>query len=297
MTTPPKTKCGYVSIIGRPNVGKSTLLNRLVGLKIAGVSPKPQTTRNLVRGILTRPEGQIVFVDTPGLHKPHDLLGEWMVHEVAKSLEEIDLLYWMVMPGDLHPEDAKILEMVKKITKPVFLLINQTDRFPKPALLPVLEHYSKEFNFQELIPVSAKQGDQMDVLIRKSFENLPEGPPLFPEDQISDQSERFIVAEILREKLFICTGEEIPYATAVEIETFQEREDGLINIEATILVERDSQKAIVIGKGGAKLKEIGRFARVEMERFLERKVFLKTWVKTLPNWKKDPAALRRLGYQ
>lgn len=293
----PATKSGYVSIIGRPNVGKSTLLNRLVGQKIAGVSPKPQTTRNLVRGIVTRPEGQIVFVDTPGLHKPHDLLGEWMVQEVAKSIEEIDLLYWIVLPGDLHPEDAKILEMVKKITKPVFLLINQTDRFPKPALLPILEHYSKEFNFREFIPISAKQGDQTEILVQKTFESLPEGPLLFPEDQISDQNERFIVGEILREKIFICTGEEIPYAVAVEIDSFQEREDGLISIEATVYVERDSQKAIVIGKDGAKLKEIGKFARVEMERFLDRKVFLKTWVKVLPHWKKDPAALKRLGYQ
>lgn len=290
-------KSGFAAIIGRPNVGKSTLLNRLVGEKLAGVSPKPQTTRNSVRGILSRPQGQIVFVDTPGLHEPRDLLGKWMIQEIQKSLEGVDLFYWMVLPGAIHPEDEKILEFIKPLNLPVFLLVNQIDRFPKPEILPVLDHYQKVLDFREMIPISAKEGDQVELLIQKTFDNLPEGEPLFPEDQISDQNERFLVAEILREKLFHFTGEEIPYATAVMIETFKERNEKLIDITATIVVEKDSQKAIVIGKKGQKLKEIGQAARLHMEKFLGKKVFLQVWVKTLPHWKRDQNALRQLGYQ
>ncbi len=292
-----KRKSGFVAIIGRPNVGKSTLLNRLVGEKLAGVSPKPQTTREVIRGILTRPQGQMIFLDTPGLHEPRDLLGNWMVQEVQKSLEGADLVYWMVLPEKTHPDEKKILEILRSVSIPVFLLVNQIDRFPKPQILPVLDQYHKAFSFRELIPISARTGEQVELLVEKTFEHLPEGEPLFPEDQISDQNERFLAGEIIREKLYHFTGEEIPYATAFMIESFKEREDGLVDIHAVIVVEKDSQKAIVIGKGGEKAKQIGQAARLDLERFLGKKVFLKLWVKTLPHWKRDKAALRELGYQ
>ncbi len=292
-----KTKCGFVAIVGRPNVGKSTLLNRLVGEKLAGVSPKPQTTRAVIRGILTRPEGQIIYLDTPGHHDPHDSLGRWMLGEIEKSLGSVDLLYFMVLPQDVHPLDKRLLQVIQTARLPVFLVVNQIDRFPKPEILPVLDHYHRLNAFKEMIPISAKHGDQVDLLIQKTFEHLPEGPLLFDPEQISDQEERLFVSEMIREKIFHLTEEEIPYATSVSVDSFKEREDGLIAIQATIVVERDSQKAIVIGKKGTKLKEIGTASRFEIERFLGKKVFLELWVKTLPHWKKDESALRRLGYK
>jgi GTP-binding protein Era len=295
-----KKHSGFVAIVGKPNVGKSTLLNRLVGEKLAGVSPKPQTTRNVVRGILTRPKGQIVFLDTPGLHEPRDLLGNWMVREIEKSMAEVDLLYWMVLPEEPRPQDEKILEVLRKRAAarpiPIFLIVNQVDRFPKPHILPVLDHYQKAFSFRELIPISAKVGDQVDLLIKKTFEHLPEAEPFFPEDQISDQQERFIVAEMIREKVYLMTGEEIPYATAVVMDSFEEKSATLVHIQATIIVEKDSQKGMMIGKGGRMLKRIGQAARIDIERFLSKKVYLRLWVKTLGNWKKDQGALKRLGY-
>ncbi len=294
---PKLKKSGFVAIIGRPNVGKSTLLNSLVGEKLAGVSPKPQTTRDCIRGIVSTDEGQIVFLDTPGLHDPRDLLGSRMVREAQNALEDADLVYWMVLPGEIHPHDTKVLEVVKKIEAPVILVISQIDRFAKPEILPVLEHYHKLSFFKEMIPVSAKKGDQMDLLVEKTFEYLPEGQPFFPTDQITDQSEKFIVAEIIREKLFRFTSEEVPYATAVVVDVFKERNDKLTDIEATIVVERDSQKAIVIGKGGSMLKDIGSVARKDIEKLLGKKVFLKLWVKPIERWKNDSSALRELGYQ
>ncbi len=289
--------CGFVAILGRPNVGKSTLLNRLVGEKLAGVSAKPQTTRGVVRGILTRPDGQIVYLDTPGFHDPHDPLGRWMLKEVEASIENADLLYLMVMPGGSHPLDRKIFEKIKASGKPAILVVSQVDRFPKPAILPVLDQFHKAHEFRELIPVSAVTGDQIELLVKKTLEHLPEGHPYFPEDQVSDQQERYFVQEAIREKIFRQTGAEIPYATSVVIDTFQDREDGLAHIEATIYVERDSQKKILIGSGGEKMKQIGSAARMDLEKFLGRKVFLKLWVKTLANWKTDEQALRRLGYE
>ena len=292
-----KSSFGYVAIIGRPNVGKSTLLNRLVGEKLAGVSPKPQTTRSPVRGILTRKEGQVVFLDTPGLHTPRDLLGDWMLKEIEKSLEGTDLIYWMVLPEPPRREEEKILDLLRRQSAPVFLLVNQVDRFPKPQALPVLAHYQKAFNFCELIPISAKTGEQLELVLQKTFERLPEGERQFPEDQISDQNERFLVGEMIREKIFQATGEEIPYASAVIIEDFKERSEKMVEIQATVVVERDSQKAILIGKGGQKMKAIGQSARLAIEKFLGRKVFLQMWVKTLPHWKRDSQALRRLRFR
>ena len=300
-------KFGYVAIIGRPNVGKSTLLNHLIGEKLAGVSDKPQTTRHCIRGILTLPElkkgkqnksgGQIVFLDTPGFHKPHDLLGNWMIQEAQKFVEEADLVVWMVLPGNILPEDQKILELIKTVKVPVLLAINQIDRFPKPHILPVIEHYHKLFAFREVIPISARQGENIELLVEKILENLPEGEPLFPEDQISDQNERFVVREIIAEKLYHYTGEEIPYSTSVVVEEFKDRNEQLTDIEATIFVERDSQKKIVIGQQGQKIKQIGQAARIDIERFIGKKVFLQLWVKTLDSWKKNENSLRRLGYE
>ena len=292
-----KTKCGYVAIVGRPNVGKSTLLNRLVGEKLAGVSAKPQTTRAVIRGILTRPEGQMIFLDNPGFHDPHDSLGKWMIGEVEKSIESADLIHFMVLPEQPHPWDQQILEKIRAHSAPAILVINQIDRFPKPEILPVLEHYHKLYDFKEMIPISAAKGEQVDLLIQKTLEYLPAGEFLFPEDQISDQQERMFVGEMIREKIFHYTGEEIPYATSVQIETFKEREDGIVHIEATIVVEKDSQKAIIIGKKGSKLKQIGQAARLDIEKFVGKKVFLQLWAKTQPAWKKDAASLRRLGYE
>jgi GTP-binding protein Era len=292
-----KKKCGFVAILGRPNVGKSTLLNRLIGEKLAGVSPKPQTTRLVIRGILTRPQGQIIFLDTPGFHKPHDRLGDWMVGEVLKSLEGADLAYFMVLPDQVHPWDEQILEKIRAAGLPTVLLVNKIDLFPKPEILPVLDHYRKLYAFRELIPISAKTGDQVELLVQKTLENLPEGEFLFPEDQISDQEERLFAAEMIREKIFQFTGEEIPYSASVVIESFKPREDGIIDIQAQIMVEKDSQKGIMIGKKGEMLKKIGTAARQDLEKFLGTKVFLQLWVKTLEHWKKDESKLRRLGYK
>lgn len=290
-------KSGYVAIIGRPNVGKSTLLNYLIGEKIAGVSAKPQTTRGTIHGILTRDAGQIMFLDTPGFHKPQDRLGDWMVHEVENALEHADLVLWLVLPGEVKAIEEKILNLVKARKTPVILVVNQVDRFPKEQILPLLDYYQKAHAFAEMIPISAKTGIQVDILLEKTFEHLPEGEKLFPEDQLSDQTERFLAAELIREKLYHLTHEEIPYGTAVVIEEFQERENGLIEIHAAFVVEKDSQKAIVIGKQGQMIKEIGSAARVDLENFLGRKVFLKLWVKTLNHWKRDAKSLRQLGFQ
>ncbi len=293
-----KTKAGFVSILGRPNVGKSTLLNRLIGTKLAGVSKKAQTTRRVIRGILTEQRGQIVFLDTPGFHRPKDSLGRFMLRQATGTFLEADLFYFMVDPvapvdGDLELI-ARLREEVK--TKPVFCLVNKVDQVEKPDLLPVLDRYHREFSFTELIPISALQGDQTELLVRKTFEYLPEHEPYFPADITSDQTERFVAEEMIREKLFRFTGEEIPYATAVQIEEFRE-EKKLIRISATVFVEKDSQKAIVIGIGGRKMKQIGTAARQDLERFLQKKVFLQLWVKTLKNWKKSDQDLRRLGFE
>ena len=289
-------RSGFISIVGRPNVGKSTLLNRLVGERLAAVSKKPQTTRGVIRGILTTSEGQAVFLDTPGFHNPRDPLGRWMIGEIHKSLGDADLLCWMVFPELPGEEERSFIEMVKKVSAPAFLLINQVDRIEKPKLLPVIDAYLKLHPFREIIPISALEGDQVPLLIRKTFEVLPEHPAYFPKEILTDQNERTIVSEMIREKIFRFTGEEIPYSSAVEIEEFIERSDKLVAIKAVIIVEKDSQKAIVVGKGGDKIKQIGQEARREIEHFLGKKVFLELWVKAVKDWKRDPKTMRRLGF-
>jgi GTP-binding protein Era len=292
----PSFRSGFVSIIGKPNVGKSTLLNRLVGERLAGVSRKPQTTREVIRGILSGSRGQAIFLDTPGFHDPHDRLGEWMLGQIDKAIESSDLICWMVFPGLPREDDRALAERLKKAKIPIFLLVNQVDRVRKPEILPVIDAYQKLYGFREIIPISALKGDNLPPLIRKIFEALPENPPYYPEDLLTDQNERTIVSEMIREKIFRFTGEEIPYSSALEIEEFKERSERLVAIKAAIVVEKDSQKAILIGKGGAKIKQIGEEARREIEHFLGKKVYLELWVKTLKHWKRDPEALKRLGF-
>lgn len=295
-----ETKVGHVAIIGRPNVGKSTLLNYLVGEKLAGTSAKPQTTRDVIRGILTVPDGkafdspyrgQIIFLDTPGVHQPKDALGDGMVRDVHQSLSDADLLFWMVYPKTMGDAERAILKWVRDVSIPVFLLVNQIDRFPKDDLLVALDSYQKAFAFKEFIPISAKTGENVKTLIQQALEYLPKGEFIYPEDQLSDQNVRFHVQEMIREKLYHFLGEELPYDGAVRIDEFKE-EERITRIHATIVVERDSQKAIVIGKGGEKIKQIGTAARLDIERFLGKKVFLELWCKPIPGWKSNIGFLR-----
>ena len=295
-------RSGFISILGKPNVGKSTLLNRLVGSKLAAVSKKPQTTRQVIRGILTESRGQIVFLDTPGLHEPKDRLGKFMVREATNTFLDADLFYWLVDPVLPSSIDFEFLTQLKMKhaesdrEKPVFCLINKVDSVSKPELLPVIDAFQKKFTFREVIPISALKGDQIDLLLEKTFTDLPEHEPYFPPDMASDQTERFIASELIREKIFRFTGEEIPYSTVVQIEEFKE-EGALTRIHAVIFTEKESQKAILIGAKGSKMKQIGQAAREDLEQFLGKKVFLELWVKTLKNWKKDERELRRLGFQ
>ncbi len=291
-------KSGFVAIIGRPNAGKSTLLNRFLGEKIAIVSEKPQTTRNRILGIKNTPDAQIIFLDTPGIHRARSKLNQTMVKTALATYNEVDGVCFMIaMDHPDHEENDFILETLINVTQPVFLVINKIDLVAKGNLLPIIERYSKYRPFEQIVPISALKGDGADILLGELKKVLPEGPQLFPEDMVTDLPERFLVAELIREKVFLLTREEIPYATAVEVETFQEKaEKNLIVIQATIQVERDSQKGILIGEKGQMLKEIGRLARKEIEALLGARVFLELWVKVEKDWREDSRALRRLGY-
>ena len=292
-------KSGFISLIGRPNVGKSTLLNLLLGEKIAIISDKPQTTRNRILGIKNHPAGQIILLDTPGIHRARSGLNQSMVKVALATYKEVDGVCFMIEADDPdNDENHFILETLNKVEKPVFLVINKIDLIPKGELLPIMERYSRLRPFAQIIPISALLGDGAEVLLGELLKVLPEGPKLFPEDMITDLPERFLVAELIREKVFQLTRAEIPHATAVVVEDFKEREGkNLIVIEATIQVERESQKGILIGEKGQMLKEIGRLARQEIEALLGAKVFLELWVKVEKNWREDPRALRRLKYQ
>jgi GTP-binding protein Era len=291
------TKSGFVSIVGRPNSGKSTLLNRLVGEKVSIVTDKPQTTRHVVRGIVTRPEGQITFLDTPGIHKPVHRMNERMMKSVRDALADVDSILLMVdASSEFGRGDEFTLELLKPVATKKMLLLNKIDRIEKKKLLPIIERYSRLGNFEEIIPISALTGENVEPLLTLVFKQLPEGPFFYPTDQISDQQERSIAAEIIREKLIVCTEEEMPYSTAVVIDQFEENEK-IHRIFASIFVERDSQKSIVIGRGGQKLKEIGTEARKDLEAFFGRKVFLELHVKVKKNWRDDEDTLRVLGLQ
>jgi GTP-binding protein Era len=295
----PSFKSGFISLIGRPNSGKSTLLNLLLGEKIAITSPKPQTTRNRILGIKNLPSAQMIFLDTPGIHRSKSILNQSMVRTALSTLQEVDSICFLV-EADFpdNEENEWILENLKKVTQPVFLVINKIDIVSKGNLLPIMDRYSRAHSFEQIIPVSALLGEGVDVLVKELLNVLPDGPRLFPEDMITDLPERFLAAELIREKVFHLTRDEVPYATAVSVEEFQERPDGnLVVIRATIRVERESQKGILIGEKGRMLKEIGRLARQEIETLLGTKVFLELWVKVEKNWREDPQALRRLGFQ
>jgi GTPase len=296
-------RSGFVSIIGRPNAGKSTLVNTLVGEKVAIVTEKPQTTRTRIQGMLNvkarpgRPAAQIVFVDTPGVHKPDSQLNRKMLQEIHQALESRDLIL-LIVDATQHfgPGDRHVLDLVKKTGGPVFLLLNKIDKLQKEKLLPMIEHYSKLHEFAEIIPVSATRKKGLDVLVDKIVGVLPNGPRYFPEEQFTDQPERFIAAEIVREKVLLKTSKELPYATAVMIERYEE-EDRLTRIAATIYCERDGQKGILIGKGGQKLKDIGTAARLELEALLGKKVFLELFVKVKPDWRQSAAFVEELDWR
>src|SRR5438093_8233558 len=289
-------KSGFVSIVGRPNSGKSTLLNYLVGEKVSIVTKKPQTTRRIVRGIVTRPDGQIIFLDTPGIHKPIHRMNERMMKAVREAMADIDLILLIVdASAEFGRGDEFTLDLLKAVTGNKFLLLNKIDLVEKKNLLPVIERYSKLGDFAEIVPISALSGENVDMLTGQILKYLPEGPMFYPADQISDQQERAIAAEMIREKLILLTEEEMTYSTAVVIDRFEE-DAKLYRIFASIFVERDSQKAIVIGKAGQKLKQIGKEARKELESFLGRKVLLDLHVTVKKHWRDDEDTLRNLGF-
>jgi GTP-binding protein Era len=287
---------GFVAILGRPNAGKSTLLNRLVGQKIAIVTAKPQTTRNRIQGIVTRPEGQIVFIDTPGLHEPETALGRQMMQEVAAALEGIDVLLLMVDASRALPQaDELLLERAKRFRGKTILALNKVDRVPKPKLLPLIDAFQKAFPFSAIVPISAMKGSGCDELLGEILQLLPEGEPYFPEDQITDQPERFLAAEIVREKAIQVMYHEVPYALAVFVEKFEES-PRLLRIEAIMNVERDTQKKILIGRKGEMLKKIGTEARKELEEIFGVKVYLGLFVKVAPAWRENPQRVRELDW-
>ena len=291
-------KSGTVALIGRPNAGKSTLLNKLVGEKIAIVSDKPQTTRTRISGVLTRGEGQIVFLDTPGIHKPGYKLNRRMMSIVTDALSTVDLIMLMIdATARMGAGDRFVLDMLKRVKARAFLVPNKVDALrDKSALLPLIAAYSAEREFAEVIPISALTGDGAELLIEKAFEYLPEGQPLYPEDELTDQPERAIVAELVREKILQTTAEEIPYVTAVVTEKWEETEE-ITRINCLIYVERPSHRAIVIGRGGARLKEIGTHARRDIEKLLGRHVYLELFVKVREHWRDDERTLNELGIQ
>jgi GTP-binding protein Era len=290
-------RSGYVSIIGRPNVGKSTLLNSILGEKIAVVTPKPQTTRNKIIGIKTLPDVQIIFMDTPGIHRPRNRLGEIMVRTAGEALNDVDVILFMVEPREPAKEDKDIIDLLKKIRSPVFLLINKIDIVRKPELLLIIDHFSKLYSFKEIIPISAIKQEGVELLIKSICNYLPLGPRYYPDDIITDQLERFMVSEIIREKAMDMTKEELPYSVAVEVAKWEERKDGLISISCNIYVERDGQKAIIIGKRGEMMKSIGSAARVDIEKLLNTKVFLELWVKVKSKWRDDKQLLKEMGFK
>jgi len=289
-------RSGYVSIIGRPNVGKSTLLNAILGEKIAIVTPKPQTTRNRIVGIKTLSHAQIIFIDTPGIHRPKHALGETMVKVALRVLDEVDIILFMVEPHEPKRGDRSIIDSLKKVKTPVFLLINKIDTVKKSEILPVIDTFEKSYLFKEIIPVSALKQDGISILFDSVYGYLPQGPKYYPDDLITDQFERFMVSEIIREKIIDMTEEEIPHSVAVEVVQWNEREDGLISILCNIYVEREGQKGIIIGKHGTMLKSIGSTARSDIEKLLNTKIFLDLWVKVKRNWRNDKRMLKEFGY-
>lgn len=289
-------KSGFVTLIGRPNVGKSTLMNQLIGQKIAITSNKPQTTRNRIQTVLTTEEGQIVFVDTPGIHKAKNKLGEYMVNIAERSLNEVDVVLWLVEPTNfIGAGERHIIEQLKKVKTPVILVINKIDMVKREEILTFIDTYRTEYDFAEIVPVSARSGENSDELVRVIMQYLPYGPQFYDEDTITDQPERQIVAELIREKALHCLQEEIPHGIAVAIDRMK-MQNKVMHIDATIICERDSHKGIIIGKGGAMLRKIGSQARREIENMLEMKVNLQLWVKVKKDWRDSDFMIKNFGY-
>lgn len=289
---------GFVALIGRPNVGKSTLMNHFIGEKIAIMSDKPQTTRNKIRGVLTNEQGQLIFLDTPGIHKPHSKLGEQLVKTAKNTFQEVDLILFLVDAEEgLGGGDRFIIHHLKKVKTPVFLVVNKIDRVHPDQLLPLIDQYRSLYSFAEIVPVSALKGNNTRTLLDLMMKRLPEGPLYYPTDQVTDHPEQFIVAELIREKVLQLTREEIPHSVAVVIEEMKSRKNQpIIDIRATIFTERASQKGILIGKQGSLLKEVGKRARQECEALLGSRIYLDLWVKVKKDWRNELHTLRQLGY-
>ncbi|MDF2838870.1 MAG: GTPase Era [Evtepia sp.] len=291
-------KSGFITLCGRPNVGKSTLTNALVGEKIAIVSNKPQTTRNRILAVLNKGDCQFVFMDTPGLHKPRSRLGDYMVDVVRRSVADVDAVVLIVEPiPNIGAPEQELIDRIRDLGLPSILVINKIDTVPKEELLTVMKVYSEAHSFQAILPVSAKKGEGVSELLELLSAFLPEGPQLFPEDMVTDQPERQICAEIVREKLLLLLDKEIPHGTAVEVTKFSERDSGIIDLHVTIYCERDSHKGIIIGKQGAMLKKISTYARQDVEHFMGTKVYLETWVKVKENWRDNVNLIRNFGYR
>ncbi|QKS70864.1 GTPase Era [Paenalkalicoccus suaedae] len=291
-------KSGFVALVGRPNVGKSTLLNRLLGQKIAIMSDKPQTTRNRVQGVYTEERGQVVFIDTPGIHKPKHRLGDFMTKVATTTLREVDIVLFLVDAKEgKGAGDQFIMERLKNLDTPVYLIVNKIDQVHPDELLPLIASYQNDLPFAEVIPVSALEGNNVPTLVDQVFEKLEEGPQFYPADQVTDHPERFLMAEMIREKVLHHTREEVPHSIAVEIEQIKRRESSdTVYVGAVIVVERSSQKGIIIGKQGAMLRQLGKLAREDIERLLGSKIYLELWVKVEKDWRNKPKYLRDFGY-
>ncbi|EOR23624.1 GTPase Era [Niallia alba] len=291
-------KSGFISIIGRPNVGKSTFLNRVIGQKIAIMSDKPQTTRNKVQGVLTTDDAQLIFIDTPGIHKPKHRLGDFMMKVAQNTLKEVDLILFMVNAEEGFGKGEEfILEKFQTVKTPIFLVINKIDTIHPDQLFTIIESYKEKYPFKEIIPISALEGNNVETLLTQIKKYLPEGPQYYPADQVTDHPERFIVSELIREKALHLTREEIPHSLAVVMEKMERKSNDVINVMATIIVERDSQKGIIIGKQGSMLKEIGKRARIDIENLLGNKVYLELWVKVQKDWRNKMTQLRDFGFR
>lgn len=291
-------KSGFVAIVGRPNVGKSTLLNRIVGQKIAIMSDKAQTTRNKIQGVYTTPDAQLIFIDTPGIHKPRHRLGDFMVETAYSAIREVDAVLFMIAADQKRGKgDDFIIERLKDSHSPVYLVINKIDKVHPDDLLGIIEDYRQQMDFKEIIPISATEGNNFDTLMTTLVEQMPEGPQYFPDDQITDHPEYFIVSELIREKVLLLTRDEVPHSVAVVVDSMKRNENDKVHIQATIIVERDSQKGIIIGKGGKMLKDIGTKARRDIETLLGDKVYLELWVKVQKDWRDKQTYLTDYGYK
>lgn len=292
-----KFKSGFVAIIGRPNVGKSTLLNQLVGRKVAIMSDKPQTTRHKIHSIINRDDAQIIFLDTPGIHKPKHKLGEYMVEVALGTLKEVDVILFLVEPRLPGPGDEYIINQLREVTTPVILVINKIDLLDNKAeLLPLIDVFRQKYNFAEIVPVSALKPENLERLMDLVVSYLPYGPKYYPDDMITDRPEQFIMAELIREKVLHLTSQEVPHGVAVVVEEVEPRSEQLVYVRAVIYTEKESHKAILIGKGGRMLKEIGRLAREEMELLLGSKIYLDLWVKVKEDWRNQDLSLKNFGY-